>query len=305
MSDTQAGAPPAPRTPRLLVTIPHYYRQGSNSRYGSGRDKAEARIHGLRRCITALHQSLGSRHAIIQISTETAHPIIPQQGVEIDIVICTAGEDHLIGELALGDDLFTHEPTDIPDPMFLGFECHRVLKERFGAYDWYAFMEDDLVISDPWFLVKCAWFQKYCGPMKVLQPNRFEVAGGPPQKVYIDGDLKEGMVRQILPNGPEAELKGHFLDLEIRMVRALNPHSGMFMLSSVQMQHWLQQPRFLNRDSSFLGPLESAATCGILRTFQVFKPHVGNAAFLEVQHYGHAFMRHIGGKFPWRDDPVI
>lgn len=304
MSDPSAGAASTARAPRLLVTIPHYYKQGSDRRYGSGRDKAEARVQGLRRCITALHQSLGNRHAIIQISTETSHPITPLQGGAIDIVLCTTGDDHLVGELGLGDDLFTHEATDIPDPMYLGFECHRVMRERFGGYDWYAFMEDDLIISDPWFLAKYGWFQKYCGPTRLLQPNRFEMAGGPPQKVYIDGDLKEGMVRQILPNGPGAELKGQFLDLDIRMVRALNPHSGMFVLSSVQMEHWLRQPYFLDRASSFLGPLESAATYGILRAFQIFKPHVGNAAFLEVQHYGHAFMRQVGHKFPWRNDPV-
>ena len=44
------------------------------------------------------------------------------------------------------------------------------------------------------------------------------------------------------------------------------------------------------RDTSFLGPLESAATLGILRTFSIYKPAPENAAFLEIAHAGNAFL---------------
>ena len=45
----------------------------------------------------------------------------------------------------------------------------------------------------------------------------------------------------------------------------------------------------VTRDTSFVGPLESAATLGIMRTFKVYKPARENANFLEVEHYGRRF----------------
>ena len=40
--------------------------------------------------------------------------------------------------------------------------------------------------------------------------------------------------------------------------RTLNPHAGSFFLSAAQMEHWARQPYFLDRDTRFIGPLESA-----------------------------------------------
>ncbi|WP_207436498.1 hypothetical protein, partial [Sabulibacter ruber] len=44
------------------------------------------------------------------------------------------------------------------------------------------------------------------------------------------------------------------------------------------------QPFFLDRDASFVGPLESAATLGIMRSFKIYKPHESCANFLEIHH---------------------
>jgi hypothetical protein len=38
---------------------------------------------------------------------------------------------------------------------------------------------------------------------------------------------------------------------------------------------------FFDRDTSFIGPLESAATLGIMRAFRIYKPAPEHAAFLE------------------------
>src|SRR5690606_10360311 len=66
--------------------------------------------------------------------------------------------------------------------------------------------------------------------------------------------------------------------------RVVNAHSGCFFLTRPQMERWSRQPDFLSRDSAFVGPLESAATLGLLRHFRVYKPGRSNAAFLEVRH---------------------
>ena len=43
-------------------------------------------------------------------------------------------------------------------------------------------------------------------------------------------------------------------------------------------------------DTSFHGPLESAATLGMLKTFQLMKPAPQNGRFLTVEHGGRNFM---------------
>ena len=68
----------------------------------------------------------------------------------------------------------------------------------------------------------------------------------------------------------------------------------MFFLNARQMRHWVEQPYFLDRDWSFIGPLESAASLGIQRAFKVYKPALANADFLEIQHFGHAYLDMIG-----------
>ena len=59
------------------------------------------------------------------------------------------------------------------------------------------------------------------------------------------------------------------------------------------MSHWLKQPGFPQRDCSFIGPLESAATLGIMRTFKIYKPALENADFLEVRHFGDEYLKMI------------
>jgi hypothetical protein len=69
------------------------------------------------------------------------------------------------------------------------------------------------------------------------------------------------------------------------------------------MEHWARQPHFRDRESRLLGPLETAATLGILRTFKVYKPALSNADFLEVQHHGTGYLEQLcpppaGGERP-------
>jgi hypothetical protein len=47
---------------------------------------------------------------------------------------------------------------------------------------------------------------------------------------------------------------------------------------------------FLDRSERFAGPLESAATYGIMRTFEIYKPARENASFLEVRHLDNRYL---------------
>src|SRR5262249_55304109 len=110
----------------------------------------------------------------------------------LDIVVCTTRGRHVLDRLGIPSRCFQHQATD-SEPPLLGFACHAFLRDRLGDYDYYCYLEDDLIVHDPWFFRKLAWFTSVAGDDKLLQPNRFEGGVGfLVPKVYIDGDLRPG-----------------------------------------------------------------------------------------------------------------
>ena len=69
---------------------------------------------------------------------------------------------------------------------------------------------------------------------------------------------------------------------------ALNPHAGCFFLSRQQLEFWVDH-HWLDYDTSFVSPLESAATLGLAKTFSIFKPCLSTAGWFEIQHHGNNF----------------
>ena len=189
-------------------------------------------------------------------------------------------------------DLCTHHRTE-SDPLLLGYECHKVLAERLGAYDYYCYLEDDVGVDDPLFFWKIGWFSRQAGPHALLQPNRYELsASALPYKMYIDGPLVDDSISpRFQDRNNRPFLKAEIFGQELVFGRVDNPHSGCFFLTSTQMQRWTEQPYFLDRSAEFWGPLESAATLGIMRTFDVYKPTPRNAGFLEVCHLDPRYLR--------------
>jgi hypothetical protein len=208
----------------------------------------------------------------------------------VDVVVCTTGGWHLLNELPVPPDFYQHYETGA-NPALLGFECHAVLREWLGAYDYYAFLEDDLVLHDPYFFVKLGWFTGGARDEKLLQPNRYEVSSDPlVHKVYVDGDLKPRTTARFQDVADEPEWESTVMGTRALFRRTLNPHSGCFFLNGRQMERWAGQPYFLDRDVSFVGPLESAATLGVMRAFKVYKPAPENAGFLEIEHADRRFL---------------
>jgi len=56
------------------------------------------------------------------------------------------------------------------------------------------------------------------------------------------------------------------------------------------MSQWAARPEFLNRDTSFVGPLESAASFAVTRFFRAYKPARENAGFLEIRHLDNRYL---------------
>ena len=63
-------------------------------------------------------------------------PIGDVAGTRVDVVVVTVAGCHVVDELPLPPGLLRHVQVDA-DPMMLGFECHRVLAEAMGQYDYY------------------------------------------------------------------------------------------------------------------------------------------------------------------------
>jgi hypothetical protein len=279
---------------RILVAIPHFYGKSAPSpdgrAHGSIAAGERSRSIALSACIASLHQLYGPSQHIIEQATRRALPANGRVAGHVDIVICTTGPDHLLGSLTLPPESFTHQPASCP-PRLLGFECHAALRDRLGNYDFYAYLEDDLISRDPWLFIKLGWFAQQLGDGVLLQPNRYEVGPlGLVHKAYIDGDLRADVTAPFQNVDEFPVATGRLLGTTVTFQRAKNPHAGCFFLNARQMETWVRQPGFLDRDTSFIGPLESAATLGVMRTFRVYKPVADSASFLEIEHFGRGFL---------------
>ena len=76
----------------------------------------------------------------------------------------------------------------------------------------------------------------------------------------------------------------------VRFEQPSNLHSGCFFLNRKQARTYAGSGHAAAIDTSFHGPLESAATLGMLKTFQLMKPAPQNGRFLTVEHGGRNFM---------------
>ena len=278
---------------RLLFTIPHFFEAQPRPLHGSSQGRSEERLAALTACVEALHQLFGSAQYMMQLAERRTRPANEPLRAEVHLVICTSGGRHLLDRLAVDGNLFYHLPTQA-EPHLLGYECQAVLRDRWGNYDYYGFLEDDLILHDPWLFAKLAWFSSQCGPDAVLLPNRFERgATSLVNKAYIDGDLAPRVTAGFHDVSQQAEFRGTALGVPVLFRRPLNPHAGCYFLTAEQMARWMRQPHFLDRSSAFVGPLESAATLGIMRTFRIYKPARENASFLEIEHFGTSFLSQL------------
>ena len=270
---------------RILFAVAHYYRKDNKGPYGSRMDRAADRTAAVEACVTSVHRVFGRKQEIIDWSRAAVVPANHAAAHDIEIVVCTTRGDHLLNRARLRG-LYRHHRTRA-EPMLLGFECHAVLRDRLGSFDYYCFLEDDCVFHDPQFFTKLDWFNDKLGPEGLLQPQRFEL--GPRGKLYVDGDIPLRYTEPYQDLRERPVVVRRFAGSSITLRRAKNPHAGAFFLNREQMKRWAARRDFLDRDTSFVGPLESAASLSIMKAFRVYKPDLANANFFEIQHYGSKF----------------
>ncbi|MGL5808172.1 MAG: calcium-binding protein [Xenococcaceae cyanobacterium] len=281
---------------RILLTIAHFFDSNADGRHASERKNPKPRLIALTTSIAALHQLFGKSQRVIDHHRHLALSANQDRTSEIDLIVCTTKNYHLLDLLPLPKHFYQHHSTKA-EPLLLGFECQAVMRDRLGKYDYYCFLEDDIILHDPWFFVKLNWFTQQTGNLCLLQPNRYEISSqNSVCKAYIDGELAPKITAPFQNVRERPLLKGEIMGMPVTFQRTLNPHAGCYFLNAYQMQHWVEQSYFLDRDTSFVSALESAATLGIMKTFRVYKSASEQANFLEVQHFGNRFLRLIGNK---------
>jgi hypothetical protein len=278
---------------RVLVVIAHFYREQPQSIYSStnGRLK-ERRRETLQRVLLQWKALSGADcTSVLDINTKSFVPI-REKSFSLDLVVLLNRDNHLLDRAFAEQFGIRIKNVETEDTRMIPFAAHQVMKESVGRYDWYVYSEEDLLLHDQLFFQKQSLFQAQFGPKRVFQPHRYELNGRARfLKTYIDGDLRPGFIDPYLAQVPDAHsaLTLTVVGQPVTFVRTKNPHSGFFTLSAEQLQYWVSQPSFMDLDCSFVGPLESAATLSLLKSFSLYKPTIEDMAFLEIQHLDNKF----------------
>ena len=275
---------------RTLLTVAHFFRAEAEFRHSSTDPRRrEHRASAIRSLIGTYRGHFGPSQSL-NVAQRRYEPVRGAADA-LDILVLTAGENHLLPKdeaARLGVSLVDARPED---PRKLGFAAHRLMADLRHAYDLFCFSEDDLRVQDVSFFDKILGFAEEFGPQRVLFPNRFEWnPRGATLKTFIDGDLRRGIMEPYEAALPDAPfLVQRALGRGVMHRRATNPHSGFFAITAAQLAHWIRQPHFGDGDCGFVGPLESAATLGMLKTFPIYKPFGRDMSWLQIEHLDSRF----------------
>jgi hypothetical protein len=251
--------------PRVLAVVTHV---AGDSR------PVELSVARLERTIDGLLESLGHAH--------------------LEIVLSTLADSHVVAGLPEHQRarLTVREHNGDVDPMFVGFEAQGEFVNGADGFDWFVYLEDDIVLGDSLLLEKLQYFNTGAPPEALLIPHRYEFSNG--RKFYVD----------LTASKSDWEASWNRLTaLEIgdwKFAECENPHSGFYCLSKEQLQRWLDTGRHWYGLCSYVGPRESAATGCLAEAFRLYKPHPGNPSFLEVRHWDTKYAE-IQAKKPRRE----
>jgi hypothetical protein len=199
---------------------------------------------------------------------------------EVELVLNTVPGGHVAAGLPehQRSRVAVRERTGV-EPMFVGFAAQDEFVARAEEFDWFFYLEDDLILGDSLLLEKLTYFNAGAPPGAVLLPHRYELWNG--RKIYIDLRARRIPGERRSTNClTKIELAGwKFAEFD-------NPHSGCYFLSRDQLRRWVESGRRWYGLCSFVGPRESAATGCLEECFRIYKPHPDNMNFLEIRHLG-------------------
>ena len=275
---------------KILICIPHFFEAApaSNARYGSEREETrQEKIRGLAKCIGIIHLLFGRAHIGANHRQRIFEEVPNECAHSVTVKVVTVPEKHLLGEIGIPSRLYEHVPIDT-NPRHLGFETHKVIRSHAGQYDYYGYLEDDIVIHDPHFFHKVDYFNRNVSgadSKALLLPNRFESFLGTDKvhsewvhKVYPDYTYSDGPVGNVI-------YTLDYLGGKVQFERARAPHSGCFFVNEAQLAALDQAPNFGSTEDIDEGMiLDEAATLPIYQAFKVYKSVQQNMNFLQVEH---------------------
>ena len=281
---------------RLLFAVVHYFKPG-NGRHGSLAADPQPRIDALKQLILQIHRLYGQPAAVLNHCERRVDGVDDGGGL-IDLRVCVRGDCHVLDHLDDLKGLFQPVACETEDPRCLGFAAQKVLVEAFQQaessgepYDYIAYLEDDIVLNDAEFFLKLRLFNRTFGNQYLLMPNRIETleVQGQLRRFYIDGHYNPAASVQYRKS-IDTNFSMQHLGEWVRFEQPSNLHSGCFFLNRDQAHRFVASGHAGVVDTSFHGPLESAATLAMLKTFQLLKPAPDNGRFLTVEHGGRNFM---------------
>ena len=225
---------------RLLFAVVHYYKSG-DGRHGSLAADPRPRIEALQRLILQLHRLYGQPAGLLNHLQRRVDGVDDGGGV-IDIRLCVSEDCHVLDRLSDCEGLYRQEVCNPADPRLLGFEAQRVLLEAFNAaetagepFDYIAFLEDDILLTDFDFFLKLRFFNRAFGDQYLLMPNRIETMErqGQLRRFYIDGHYNPAASASYRLSADHMLCFPHLGEM-VRFEQPSNLHSGCFFLNRNQ-----------------------------------------------------------------------
>ena len=279
---------------KILIVIPHYYKYDPKSKNASSYMKDEARAKVLQETITSIFDTFNPNDRYINNALVENQLIYYLESAntrlkyKIDICICTYKDFHLLDMIDIPKYKYHRIDVNTSSPIYLEFGCLKVLKNNLNHYDYNCLLEDDLVINDSYFFNKLSWFEDTFGIDCLLQPHRYIINQYPRfTKVYCDPELQKSLMRRWVNFNSKLNLEAIYLNKKIKFIKSTNPHSGSFFLSSRQFEHMVNEKSYGIPTAEFISPIESAATLGIMKSFNVYKTVQEDNNFFEIEHRGY------------------
>ena len=280
---------------KVLLAMPHVFSPKENSLYSSQTEsKRQQKQQALLRATIGnlnrhqqwhwIHASLGKNKDVVNRELQTS------DGVSLKTVVFTPPGANLSGELPEDKNLkIIH--TKIKDFQQIPLGTSRYLLENCDDYDMIAYIEDDIVIQDPYFFTKIEYLVNQTSEEYAFIPHRCEHIPGKGD-VILSGDPDGGRPDLFWDTGEKLTVPW---PLGSRVFyRATNPHSGCYFLTRSQAQKvrdfWVSKNWKLIW--SIAGPLESAASGVLIPVLKVMKPIPEHYRFLMVRHQDSLWLRH-------------
>jgi hypothetical protein len=282
---------------KILLAIPHYYYAAEfGARHASmDASKRVERLKIFENMLASLYLNWICDSLLVHQHMSNS-PLAPKP-LRLDIVFVVSQDRH-----------FLHEQTVLPshsyqvrqydgDPLHLGFQAHQVLLDYQGQYDYYGYLEDDLLIEDPNFFMNLDNFNQMVHPqlgsLFLLQPNRYEARLHLPVDIpaisYIDYYSPQMFIPAYKNIYPMPEWFGKNIKLpvgkkEIIFERTSLPHSGCFFLTEQQLEIISKSVNFATPDVMVDTWLDTAASYAISLSFVVMKPARESISWFRLRH---------------------